>query len=281
MDKINENPGKKPNRHVTRFFILPVKPFVAKILLADPARIFDEIEKKYPVDTINNIEPLNFTRNFYMVGHFAFLQAELQRILKFFSFLFIDQDILNDVQFPFCFKEYKGKAKCSEIHSAFKKKGYSLIKITGIFSKRNSKITDPLLYILDTNWKYYFVNRYLEPPIMDFLSFQIYNRGEKTIQYVLSEYLQLLNLTNSDISPKAIVKYYQRNKDNIYLIRMDKYFDKHSFHKRFSDEDIIFYYRKLLDGEITIREIAKTLNVSVSTIETIFRKNSSVLQKKL
>lgn len=287
MDKISENPGKKPNKYVTRSFILPVKPFVAKFLMANTETQIKIIDRLYPLNNkseeVSNyfLQVANIRRRLFFYSHLYSIQYKLQLDLKISSIFFIDYDYLEDSNINYSFKYIKTNTKCSDIFSDYLRNGFQLIKVIGEFQKVKSKSQHSPFFLINPKWAYDFVNRGFERHIMESLAFHIHARGNKTIQEVLDEFYQLFNLSESDIKRSTIIKFYQRKKDSIPLIRKREDLFLHSFHKKFSDEILISYYRMQIDGKITIGEIAEILNVSSSTIENIFRKYSSILQKKL
>lgn len=284
MDKINENPGKKPNKYVTRSFIIPVKNWVAKILLADLESILKKIYLQYPFteneENATFADLQNLKRYNFLFHQIVGLFMEIHLYVNFNSYLFIPQEH-TALSNPFQFKKFSLKNTPPPVYNSYINKGYVLIIFEGLFLRKYYKIIETPLHLSSLEQKVNHLNWFLENTILHFFALQIHRRGKKTIEETITYFLHLLGIQKTGLNISAIKKHYQRKKDDLFLIRYLNRYYSYTYHKRYPDIVLIHFYQKLMDGEMTIRQIAGVLGCSLSTIETIFHSHSNTLQKKL
>jgi AraC-like DNA-binding protein len=291
MNEINQSSINKPDAPITRFFILPVKPFVAKFLFTDPKNLFKILSSKEKEVIQRQFEKMNEKNHKHFKGRFwffldwKFLFAEtIQNTFKFHSWLFIDNKYLKKTDEPCTFEYYHLKKKLPDFYKEYLNSGYQLIKVT-CKVRRQDFNEKPNVHIFPTiQSKIDFFNQAMNDTVLEFISLLIYTRGNNTIKNAINDIYTIYDLTSDDIKKTTIEKYYQRNKNKFK--RQHTFFGKlhgllqpEKFHSKINNSTIIHNYQLFLENKLSLNQIAEKLNISESTIKRIF--SNPDIQKSL
>jgi hypothetical protein len=276
MNKINQNQQKDQKRGVTRILILPVKSYVAKVIMTDISKLLQLFSTEERLLIIKQFEDPNFKFNdtdnkFREYFDTLFLiQNEIQLIIKFRLFPFFANKYLKKNDFSSDFSYYKVKKNIPIHLSEFVVKGYKLIKVKCTLAKSEFKsfnAPDNIKQITAIND----LNFELELAIKDYFGLLIRLRNSTTINKRLSEIYDLFNLSDSDLKKETIIKHYHRNKNKLSKrnYQYTGYF-KRIYTDKFSNQVVLHLYEEFLAGKTTIKEISSVLSISETAVKDIF-----------
>jgi hypothetical protein len=274
MNEINQNSINKPDAPITRFFILPVKPYVAKFLFFEPKNIFKILSPKEKEATLKQIKNINENQK-HLKGKFWYyfdwnilFKEKIQMTFKFYQWFFIENDYLKKRNDSLQFEYFNNNELLSHYHLQYVEKGYKLIKINAIVSKKLIKHKPDINLFPTIEWKIDYFNDALKNAIFGQLALFIHNRGNNTIKNVINDIFTIYDITSDDLNKSTVEKYYQRNKDELKRL-YDSYFPE-DIHGKIDNRTIIHYYKLFLENKLSLNQISERLNISESTIKRIF-----------
>jgi hypothetical protein len=288
MNSISKIPTENPKRAKTRYFILPVRSYVAKVLIWNPTNIWKVVppeERKYSKGVniawysyLTNETELREKFKIYHVflDLILFETLRFQLIFKDNSNLFIEQNLYKKILTP-CIFEYYNSVDLPEYLTEYIKKGFILIKVKYIVGNKKGTIQNSKhgVELPTIQHKIEYLNDFLETAIKYRFSYFIGIRGTKPISSIKNFYT-IFDISEDELPYSTLVKFYQKNKQEIEQIAKS---NSNSLHSKIPDYFIIKSYQEFLDKKKTLKEIAYELNVSESTLKSIF--SNPEIQKKL
>lgn len=294
MKSITTISPESPKKAKTRYFILPVKPYVAKVLIWNPANIWKVVppqERKYSKGI--NIPWYSFLTNetelrekfkvFHTYLDLLFFESlRFQLIFKDTSGLFIDQNLYEKILTPCTFEYYHATQKPEYLNN-YSPDEYVLIKVRYIVGNKKVTIQNSKhdVELPTIQHKIEFLNYVLEGAIKTRFSYFIAIRGTKPISWI-KKFYTIFDINEDEFPYSSLIKFYQKNKQEIeqkgkLSFNSDKL--KNSIHPKVADYFIIEGYKEFLEQKKNLKEIANELNISESTLKNIF--SNPEIQKKL